>query len=65
MRKNMRAANELRATTIEYGTQLHTDGSVLIRMGSTHVLCGVSVENKVPPFLKDSGQGWITAEYGM
>ncbi len=39
--------------------------SVLIRMGNTHVICGVSVEEKVPPFLKDSGQGWITAEYGM
>lgn len=65
MRKNNRAADELRPLTIEYGTQLHADGSVLIRMGNTHVLCGVSVENKVPPFLKDSGQGWITAEYGM
>jgi ribonuclease PH len=45
--------------------QHQADGSVLIRMGNTHVICGVSVEEKVPPFLKDSGQGWITAEYGM
>ncbi|WLE96995.1 MAG: ribonuclease PH [Candidatus Electrothrix communis] len=65
MRNNNRAVDELRPITVEYGTQLHADGSVLIRMGNTHVLCGVSVEDKVPPFLKNSGQGWITAEYGM
>ena len=65
MRFDNRAADELRKVEIEYGTQIHADGSVLIRMGDTHVLCGVSVEDKVPPFLKDSGQGWITAEYGM
>jgi ribonuclease PH len=45
--------------------QHQADGSVLIRMGNTHVICGVSIEEKVPPFLKDTGQGWITAEYGM
>ncbi|MCI5124014.1 MAG: ribonuclease PH [Candidatus Electrothrix sp. AR5] len=65
MRNNNRAIDELRPITLEYGTQLYADGSVLIRMGNTHVLCGVSVEDKVPPFLKGSGQGWITAEYGM
>jgi len=65
MRNDNRAADELRRVKIEYGAQLHADGSVLIRMGDTHVLCGVSVEDKVPPFLKGSGQGWITAEYGM
>lgn len=65
MRHDNRAVDELRTVDIEYGVQLHADGSVFIRMGNTHVLCGVSVENKVPPFLKDSGQGWITAEYGM
>lgn len=65
MRQDNRAADELRTIAIEYGTQPHADGSVLIGMGDTHVLCGVSVENKVPPFLKDTGQGWITAEYGM
>ncbi|MBW2328936.1 MAG: ribonuclease PH, partial [Deltaproteobacteria bacterium] len=65
MRLDNRAADELRKVEIEYGTQMHANASVFIRMGNTHVLCGVSVEDKVPPFLKGSGQGWITAEYGM
>jgi ribonuclease PH len=65
MRSDNRTADELRTVEIEYGVQLHAAGSVFMRMGDTHVLCGVSVENKVPPFLRDSGQGWITAEYGM
>ena len=65
MRNDNRKADELRRVNIEYGAQLHADGSVFIHMGDTHVLCGVSVEDKVPPFLRDSGQGWITAEYGM
>jgi ribonuclease PH len=60
-----RPANALRPVSLEYGIQPHADGSVLIRMGNTHVLCGVTVEERVPSFLKDSGQGWITAEYGM
>ncbi len=65
MRTDNRAADELRKIKIEYGTQLHADGSVFIHMGDTHVLCGVTVEDRVPSFLQDSGQGWITAEYGM
>jgi len=65
MRNNNRAAHELRANSIEYSAQPQADGSVLIKMGGTHVLCGVSVEDKVPPWLKGKGQGWITAEYGM
>jgi len=65
MRSNNRKPDSLRPVTIERGLQPQADGSVLIRMGNTHVICGVSVEEKVPPFLKDSGQGWITAEYGM
>jgi ribonuclease PH len=65
MRRDNRADDELRRVRIEYNAQLHADGSVFIHMGDTHVLCGVSVEDKVPPFLKSSGQGWITAEYGM
>jgi len=64
-REDGRAADELRPVHIEYDAQPHADGSVLIRMGNTHVLCGVTVEDKVPPFLAGSGQGWITAEYGM
>ena len=65
MRNGNRAAGSLRPVSVEYGVQPNADGSVLIKMGNTHVLCAVSVENKVPPFLKDKGQGWITAEYGM
>jgi len=65
MRSNNRAPEDLRPVSIERGVQFQADASVLIRMGNTHVICGVSVEEKVPPFLKDSGQGWITAEYGM
>jgi len=65
MRINNRPADGLRPVTVERGVQPQADGSVLIRMGNTHVICGVSVEDKVPPFLKDSGQGWITAEYGI
>lgn len=65
MRKNQRAADELRPVTLEYDTQPHADASVLIKMGGTHVICSVSIEDKVPPFLQDKGQGWITAEYGM
>ncbi len=65
MRQDGRAADALRPVTIDYDAQPHADGSVLIRMGGTHVLCGVTVEDGVPPFLEGSGQGWITAEYGM
>ena len=65
MRSNNRKHDSLRPITIERGLQPQADGSVFIRMGNTHVICGVSVEEKVPPFLKDTGQGWITAEYGM
>lgn len=65
MRYDGRAADEIRQVVVEYGVQPHADGSVLIRMGGTHVLCGVSIDNNVPPFLVDTGQGWITAEYGM
>ena len=60
-----REPDRLRPVTVEYGVQVHAEGSVLMRMGSTHVLCAVSVEEGVPPFLQGSGQGWITAEYAM
>ena len=65
MRSDKRALDELRPVTIEFDAQPNADGSVLIKMGNTHVLCGVSVENKVPPFLVDTGKGWITAEYSI
>jgi len=60
-----REPDRLRPVTVEYGVQVHAEGSILMRMGSTHVLCAVSVEEGVPPFLQGSGQGWITAEYAM
>jgi ribonuclease PH len=65
MRHDNRANEQLRPHSIEYDVQLQAAGSVLIKMGSTHVLCAVSVEDGVPPFLKGKEQGWITAEYGM
>lgn len=65
MRSYNRQDDMLRPVSIERGIQHQADGSVLIRMGDTHVICGVSVEEKVPPFLVDKGQGWITAEYGI
>lgn len=65
MRNQNRGADALRPVTIERGIQLQADASVLIKMGNTHVICGVSIEEKVPPFLVGKGQGWITAEYGM
>ncbi len=65
MRHDGRTADELRQVSIEYDVQSHAAGSVFIRMGGTHVLCGVTIEEGVPPFLKNSGRGWITAEYGM
>lgn len=60
-----RAADELRPVSIERGVQLNADASILIKMGNTHVICGLTIEEKVPPFLEGKEQGWITAEYGM
>ncbi|MEM9854541.1 MAG: ribonuclease PH [Pseudomonadota bacterium] len=65
MRPSGRQTNELRAVEIEIGTSKHAEGSCLIKMGDTHVLCTASLEERVPPFLKGSGLGWVTAEYGM
>lgn len=65
MRKNERQDNEIRPVSIERGFLPHADGSLLIKMGDTHVVCAASVEESVPRFLMDSNQGWITAEYGM
>jgi ribonuclease PH len=61
----MKKANQLRDVHIERGFTKHAEGSVLIRQGDTWVLCTASVEDKVPPFLKGKGSGWVTAEYGM
>ena len=65
MRPSGRQLNEMRAVSIETGVTKHDEGSCLIRMGDTHVLCTASLETRVPPFLKGAGLGWVTAEYGM
>lgn len=65
MRPSGRAADALRSVTIEPGFARHAEGSCLIRMGGTEVLCAASVEGRVPGFLRGKGEGWITAEYGM
>jgi len=64
-RNNKRKNNALRKVEIVKNFIKHPAGSVLISFGDTRVLCSASVEEKVPPFLKDSGKGWVTAEYGM
>jgi ribonuclease PH len=60
-----RAADALRSLSFSTGFARHAEGSCLIRMGNTEVLCNASVESRVPPFLRGAGQGWVTAEYGM
>jgi ribonuclease PH len=65
MRPSGRAVDALRPVVIETGVTRHAEGSCLIRMGDTHVLCTASLEESVPPFLRKTGLGWVTAEYGM
>ncbi len=65
MRPSGRRAEELRPVRLQRRYTKHAEGSVLVQFGDTHVLCTASVEEKVPPFLRDSGRGWVTAEYGM
>ena len=65
MRPSGRTSDALRRITIETGYAKHAEGSAFIRCGQTHVLCTASVEEKVPPFLRNTGKGWVTAEYGM
>ena len=65
MRSSGRKANELRPIRIQRHYTKHAEGAVLVEFGDTRVLCTASVEERVPPFLKDSGRGWVTAEYGM
>ena len=64
-RLNDRSPDELRPTIITPGFTIHAEGSVLIEVGNTRVICNASVEDKVPPFLRNTGKGWVTAEYGM
>ncbi len=65
MRPSGRTPDALRPVRLETGFSHHAEGSCLIRMGGTEVLCTASAESRVPPFLRNSGQGWVTAEYGM
>ncbi len=65
MRPSGREVDELRTITLEPGFAKYAEGSCMTRFGDTHVLCAATVEERVPPVLKNSGAGWVTAEYGM
>ena len=65
MRPSGRAVDQLREVTLEPGFAKYAEGSCLVRFGDTHVLCAASLDDRVPPFLRNRGQGWVTAEYGM
>ena len=65
MRPSGRATDALRSVSIDIDVTKHAEGSCLIRMGDTHVLCTASLEDRVPPFMRNTGLGWVTAEYGM
>ena len=65
MRPSKRQPDELLAVSLERGVSLHAEGSCLIKFGNTHVLCAASLEERVPPWMKGRGSGWVTGEYGM
>lgn len=65
MRPSGRNPDQLRSVSLERGFAKHAEGSCMIRFGDTHVLCTASLEERVPPWLKGAGKGWVTAEYGM
>ncbi len=65
MRPSGRKIGEMRPVSIETGVTKYAEGSCLIKVGETHVLCTASIEDRPPPFLKNTGLGWVTAEYGM
>jgi ribonuclease PH len=65
VRPSGRDADVMRSVTLEPGVAKYAEGSCLARFGDTHVLCTASVEERVPPFLRNTGRGWVTAEYGM
>ena len=65
MRPSGRLSHQLREVSLEPGFSAHAEGSCFVKFGRTHVLCTASLENGVPPFLKGTGKGWVTAEYGM
>src|SRR5216110_1389467 len=60
-----RTERDMRPMEINTGINIYAEGSALIKVGNTHVICTASVEDKVPPFLRDTNQGWVTSEYGM
>ena len=64
MRKD-RNFDQLREVTFETNVNLHAEGSCLVKFGNTHVMCTASIDEKIPPWLRNSGKGWVTAEYGM
>ncbi len=65
MRPSGRQPQEIRAVSLERGVTKHAEGSCLVKFGDTHVLCTASLEDRLPPWLKGKGHGWVTAEYGM
>lgn len=65
MRPSKRKPEEIRAVSLERGFSKHAEGSCLVKFGDTHVLCTASIEERVPPWLRGGGKGWVTAEYGM
>ncbi len=65
MRQSKRQFDEMRAVTFERNVSKHAEGSCLVKFGDTHVLCTASLEEKVPAWMRNSGKGWVTAEYGM
>ncbi|MBN9543772.1 MAG: ribonuclease PH, partial [Alphaproteobacteria bacterium] len=65
MRLENRKNNEMRPVSIETNVSRYAEGSCMIKFGNTHVLCTATIEESVPPFIKGTGSGWITAEYGM
>jgi ribonuclease PH len=65
MRSDQRSPNQLRNTVMTPNYLMHAEGSVLIEAGNTRVICTASVEDRVPGFLRNTGKGWVTAEYGM
>jgi len=65
IRPSGRSPNKMRDVVITPGTNKHAEGSCLIKFGDTHVICTASIEDRLPPWLRDAGHGWVTAEYGM
>lgn len=65
MRPSGRPIDQMRAVSFERGFSKHAEGSCLVKFGDTHILCTASLEERVPPWLRNAGKGWVTAEYGM